>query len=161
MGNCLVMQEKVIKVMKPDGKVLEYNAPIKVHQVLSDFAGHAISDTLPVVRHLRPNSDMIGGHLYYLLHLPVPPLACEKKRVNFASSEREEAIQGSGVVRIKVVMSKQNLEVMLRNGVVSLDDLVSQLQKKQSTNQNDKFDAAGNRSREGWKPLLESIPEVN
>ncbi|XP_057513643.1 uncharacterized protein LOC130795522 [Actinidia eriantha] len=152
MGNCLVMQEKVIKVMKPDGKVLEYKAPTKVHQVLSDFASHAISDTLPVVRHLRPDAEMIGGHLYYLLLLPLPPPAGEK--INKAGQER-------GVVRIKVVISKQDLEMMLRKGVVSLDGMVSQLQKKQSMNQHDKFDVAGKRSREGWKPLLESIPEVD
>lgn len=42
MGNCLVLlQENVVRVMKTDGKILEYKALIKVEQVLIDFSGHA------------------------------------------------------------------------------------------------------------------------
>lgn len=164
MGNCLVMQERVIKVMKTDGKVLEYKSPIKVHQVLSDFAGHAISDTLQVVRRLRPDSAMIGGRLYYLLPLPVvPPEVKKKKRVKFANPEVEEASEGSGVVGIKLVISRQELEMMLSKGGISVEDMVSQLQKKQSADdQNDKFEnnEDGDGSTKGWKPVLESIPEL-
>uniref|UniRef100_A0A5B6ZAP8 Uncharacterized protein n=1 Tax=Davidia involucrata TaxID=16924 RepID=A0A5B6ZAP8_DAVIN len=160
MGNCLVLQEKVIKVMKTDGKVLEYRAPMKVHQVLSEFSGHEISDTLPVVRHLRPETELFGGHLYYLLPLPVPPPEFDKKMLRF-SNPVVEAEQGSGVVRIKLVISKQELEVMLRKGGVSIDHIVPQLQKKQGTNGVVKFDSDGNGKCKGWKPLLESIPEVN
>lgn len=153
MGNCIAVQEKVIKVMKTNGEILEYRAPIKVQQLLSDHAGHAVSDQLPAVRHLRPDSSMVSGHLYYLLPSP-----------EFDRKEVEGEKQGrSGVVRIKVVIRKQELEVMLTKGeVLSVDDLVSisQLQqKKQSDDDNDNsFD--GNRRR-GWKPVLASIPEVN
>ncbi|CAI8614852.1 unnamed protein product [Vicia faba] len=35
MGNCLVLQQiNVMKIMKTDGKVLEYKTPIKVEEVL-------------------------------------------------------------------------------------------------------------------------------
>uniref|UniRef100_A0A5B6ZBW8 Uncharacterized protein n=1 Tax=Davidia involucrata TaxID=16924 RepID=A0A5B6ZBW8_DAVIN len=159
MGNCLVLQEKAIKVLKTDGKVLEYKAPIKVHQLLSEFAGHAISDTIPVFRHLRPDTELLGGHLYYLLPLPVlvPPPESDKKMLRFSNPQLEPG-QGTGVVRIKLVISKQELEVMLRKGGVSIDDLVSQLQNKQ--NGANKFDDENGKWK-GWKPVLESIPEVN
>ncbi|XAR69747.1 hypothetical protein NMG60_11001453 [Bertholletia excelsa] len=162
MGNCLVVQEKVIKVMKPDGIVLEYKAPIRVHQVLSQFAGHAISDTLPVVRHLRPDTEMSGGQLYHLLPLsvtsPAPPK--KKKRVRFANPGVEAADQESRVVRIKLVISKQELEMILSKGEVSVADLVSRMQHE-STTQNDKLEENSKQSFKGWEPLLESIPEVN
>ncbi|KAL7247817.1 hypothetical protein ACSBR2_002682 [Camellia fascicularis] len=169
MGNCLVMQEKlIIKVMKTDGKVLEYKAPLKAHQVLSDFAGHAISGTLPVLRHLHPDDNMAGGHLYYLLPLPSPPPAvAEKKRVRFANPEVEVG-QESGVVRIKLVISKQELEVMLRKGGFSIDEMVyDQLKRKQISLDDQKdheFDdhvVDDDDHDDGWKPVLESIPEVN
>ncbi|XAR64683.1 hypothetical protein NMG60_11008459 [Bertholletia excelsa] len=159
MGNCLVMQDKVIKVVKTDGKVLEYRAPIKAHQVLSDFSGHAISDTHPATRHLQPDSELAGGRVYYLLTLPAAPPAAapEKKRVRFAVPAKDGGRQGTGVVRIKLVISKKELEAMLRNGAFSVDDMVSDLQKKQSTD-----DQKNTNSGDGaWKPVLESIPEVN
>ncbi|XP_057505600.1 uncharacterized protein LOC130788910 [Actinidia eriantha] len=163
MGNCFVKQENIIKVVKTDGKVLEYKAPIKAHQVLSDFPGHAISDTLPAARWLRPDDPLIGGHVYYLLPLQGPPDAVDKKRVRFASPEREDGGGSTGgVVRIKVVMSKKELEVMLRKGGISLCDLVSHVENKESTDQNEEFGGEENIGRcEGWKPVLKSIPEVN
>ncbi|KAL6988418.1 hypothetical protein U1Q18_014168 [Sarracenia purpurea var. burkii] len=169
MGNCLVMGAKLIRVMKPDGKILEYKAPLKAHQVMSDFPGHAISDTLPVLGYLRPDSEMIGGHLYYLLRSPpaLPGPAVEKKRVRFANPEIDDGGEAGngGVVRIKLVISKQELEVLLRKGGVSVvEDMVSDhLQMKQNPYQNEEVELVSddNGSSEGWKPVLESIPEVN
>ncbi|KAA8516722.1 hypothetical protein F0562_016772 [Nyssa sinensis] len=154
----LLDQEKVIKVMKTDGKILEYKAPMKVHQLLSEFSGHAISDALPVVQHLRTEAELLGGQLYYLLPLPVPPPEFNKKMLRFSNSV-VEGEEGSRVVRIKLVVSKQELEVMLRKGEVSIDDMISQLQKEKDMNGVAKFDDDG--KCKGWKPLLESIPEGN
>ncbi|XP_047312287.1 uncharacterized protein LOC124915577 [Impatiens glandulifera] len=157
MGNCLVTEYKIIKVMKTDGKVLEYRAPIKVHQVLSDFSGHAISDKLPVVSHLCLDFDMIVDHLYYLLPLPVLPAEeeeeKEKKRVRFSNPQDIAGQEGSGVVRIKLVITKQELEMMLSRGALSLDDMISHLQDKQNSSNQAEL------SNKGWKPSLESIPE--
>ena len=160
MGNCLVLQEKIIKIMRPDGKVLEYKAPLKVHQVLSEFSGYAISDTLPVIRHLRKDMEMVGGQLYYLIPVPLPPPEVEKKVVRF-SDPKVEMDQGTGVVRIKLVITKQELKEMLRNGGVSVDHMVSQLQSGQAVNGVDKSDVDGKENGRGWKPVLESIPEGN
>ncbi|KAF2307638.1 hypothetical protein GH714_030510 [Hevea brasiliensis] len=129
MGNCLVLQEKLIKVMKPDGKILEYKAPIRVQQVLSDFSGHAISDSLQAFQHLLPDTKLLGGNLYYLVPLPLPsPKA--KKKVRFSIPEDEDKKENR-VVRIKLVISKQELQEMLQKEGVSVDSMISQLQDQQ------------------------------
>lgn len=157
MGNCLVLQEKVIKVMKPDGKILEYKTPIKVQQVLSDFSGHAVSDSFQAFQHLQPDTKLLGGQLYYLVPLPLPSPEV-KKKVRFSIPEEEDG-QGTGVVRIKLVISKQELQEMLQKGGVSVDDMVSQLQGQQRVQKHNMSNNYNN-SR-GWKPVLESIPEIS
>ncbi|GAV66886.1 DUF4228 domain-containing protein [Cephalotus follicularis] len=162
MGNCLVLQGNVIKVIKSDGKVLEYKAPIKVHQLLSQFSGHAISDsTFPNIRPLRPDAKLIGGNVYHLVPLPMPTPKVSKKKVRFSKPEvLEDGQQSSGVVRIKLVITKKELqEILQKGGVVSIDDMVSQLQSKQSIQRVVTVD--DDKHREGWKPVLESIPEAN
>ncbi|XP_031266931.1 uncharacterized protein LOC116125331 [Pistacia vera] len=143
MGNCLVQQEKMIKVMKTDGKVLEYKAPIKVEDVLSEYSGHALSDSLPEIRKLRPDAKLVGGNLYFL----VPKV--EKKKVRFSEEEAARDGQGTaGIVRIKLVISKQQLQDLLQKGGVSVEDMISQ-------NKNEAEYC------KVWKPELESIPEVD
>lgn len=155
MGNCLAQQEKLIQVMKTDGKILEYKAPLRVHQVLSEYAGHAISQTLPVIQHLYPDADMHGGQLYYLLPLPFPSLEVEKKYYN----TKEVAVkEDSRAVRIKLVIRRQDLE-MLSKGGVSVEEMISQLKNQKSVDSFQKLDGDSNRNRKGWKPALQSIPE--
>ncbi|XP_047335604.1 uncharacterized protein LOC124939140 [Impatiens glandulifera] len=160
MGNCLVTQDKIIKVMKTDGKVLEYKSPIKIHQVLSDFAGHAISDKLPVVQHLHPDIDMVVGNIYYLLPLPLLSEEKQKKRVRFANPAEEARQESSGVVRIKLVMTKKELHMMLNKGSLSVDDMLSNLKEiKQVPNQSEQLKDDSRFWNKEWKPELESIPE--
>ncbi|KAJ6406677.1 hypothetical protein OIU84_010230 [Salix udensis] len=163
MGNCLVLQPNVIKVMKPDGKILEYQAPMKVQQVLSDFSGHAIADSLQAFRHLLPETNLLGGdRLYYLVPLQLPsPQAKKKKKVRFSIPEEEakDVQEKTSVVRIKLVISKQELQEMLRKGGVSADDMVSHLQGQRRVR---KVDISGSDDEhKGWKPELESLPERN
>lgn len=164
MGNCLALQEKVIKVMKTDGNILKYKAPMRVHQVLSEFSNHALSDTLTVSRHLRPDTEMLGGHIYYLLPLTLPSPKIGKKKVRFSDAVEEDGKitqGGGGVVRIKMVITKQELIDMLRKGGVAVNGEISQLHEKQNTNGVGKFDDEGSENNcKGWKPLLESIPEI-
>ncbi|XP_024189955.1 uncharacterized protein LOC112193923 [Rosa chinensis] len=160
MGNCLVLQQNVTKIMKPDGKVLEYRASIKVYQVLSEFSGHAISEATPVYQHLRPDTKLLGGRLYYLVPLPLPSEKASQKKVRFSTDPEGEAQQETKVVRIKLVISKKQLQEMLGKGGVSVDDMVSRIQCQTSTDK--KTNSSDNDgSCEGWKPVLESIPEVN
>ncbi|KAH1039783.1 hypothetical protein J1N35_041526 [Gossypium stocksii] len=123
MGNCLAQQQKLIRVMKTDGKILEYQPPIKVEQVLSDFPAHAISDTFSGFHHFQPDAKLLPGHLYYLV--PLPSTAINKCK------EKKELIQKQGV---------------------TVQDMGSQKHKS---------DAIGNSGGWKWKPVLESIDEVN
>lgn len=150
MGNCLAQQEKLIQVMKTDGKILEYKAPLKVHQVLSEYAGHSISQTLPVIQHLWPDADMHGGQLYYLFPLPVPSLELDKEYRNTKEDSR--------AVRIKLVIRRQDLE-MLSKGGVSVEEMISRLKNQKSVDSLQTLDGESNRNRKGWKPALQSIPE--
>ncbi|KAF5186615.1 hypothetical protein FRX31_023794 [Thalictrum thalictroides] len=141
-----------------DGKILEYQSPLKVYQVLSEFTGHAISDTLPVHRHLCPEMDLLQGCLYYLLPPPLPSKETIKSATTVTVSNTKEGDklkQSNGRVRIKIVVTKQELKEMLANGGLSINDMVSQLQNKIISK--DKVDINGN--CKGWKPLLQSIPE--
>ena len=162
MGNCLVLQEKMVRVMKSDAKIVEYETPIKVHQVLTQFPGHAISDSLQVLQHLHPNTKLVKGQLYYLVPMPPPPSSpkASKKKVRFAKPEVEGAKE-SGVVRIKMVISKQQLhDMMLQKGGISVNQLLSLAHSEKGMVDGDVSEKSDNGSQ-GWKPGLESIPEVN
>lgn len=85
-----------MSVMKTDGKILEYKAPIQVHQILSEFSHHAISDRLPVVKHLHPTSELLQGKLYYLVPLPQPAKRKTTKKVRFSEDVVEKERRSSG-----------------------------------------------------------------
>ncbi|KAL4272298.1 hypothetical protein GQ457_13G012530 [Hibiscus cannabinus] len=155
MGNCLVLEDRVIiRVMKTDGKILEYQGPIKVEQVLLDFSGHALSDSFSGYQHLQPDAKLLPGLIYYLV--PVPSLSqTSKKKVRFTNIPDE---QGSpGVVRIKLIISKKELQELVQRGV-SVHDMASQMQSKQNTNIG--VDGDDDNCRRKWKPALESIDEA-
>lgn len=161
-GNCLVLEEKYVSVMKTDGKIIEYKAPITVQEVLSEFSHHAISDKLPVVKHLHPNTPLLRGRLYYLLPLlpvaPQPPK--KKKKVRFSEDVVEEERRTSGVVRIKLVITKQELQAMLEKEGVSVEDVISCVQKEPIKIAGSDLDG-GSMALKGRSPALESIPELN
>ncbi|KAG8504069.1 hypothetical protein CXB51_002379 [Gossypium anomalum] len=170
MGNCLVLEEKVVRVMKTDGKILEYRQPIKVQQVLSDFSDHALSESFSGCRNLHPDTKLLPGMLYYLV--PSPSIKSKKKKVRFSSTEVKDDEEGShGVVRIKLIISKKELEKLVQKDGVSVHEMVSNIQSKQSINgvddddhscrKCDDDDDGDDDSCRKWKPALESIAEVN
>ncbi|KAI9122023.1 hypothetical protein K1719_006712 [Acacia pycnantha] len=160
MGNCLVLQDNIVKIAKTDGKVLEYEAPIKVHQVLTQFSGHAITESLPVVRHLHPNTKLLRGQLYYLVPPASPPSPkTSKRKVRFANPEGEIDQEESSVVRIKLVISKKELQNMLCKGGISINNILPLVHGEKVEEGEDK--AHDEYGYQGWKPALESIPEVN
>ncbi|XP_047979094.1 uncharacterized protein LOC125221012 [Salvia hispanica] len=132
MGNCLVLEQKSVSVMKTDGKVIEYKSPIRVHQILCDYSHHAISDKLPVVKHLHPNTELLQGRVYYLLPIPVVPQpAKKKKRVRFSDEVvEEERRRATGAVRIKLLITKQELQAMLAKEGLSVEKMISKVQKE-------------------------------
>ncbi|KAL3716056.1 hypothetical protein ACJRO7_007775 [Eucalyptus globulus] len=178
MGNCLVLEEKVIKIVKTDGKILEYKSPLRARQVLSEFAaGHAISQTFPAMAVLEPDSRLLCGRMYYIF--PLDPSTTSKfaktenkKKVRFADDDRkaveegEEITKGGGsssVVRIKVVISKRELAELLARGGVSVKDEMISSQLFQSEERSTRLggDDEGDDLSRSWKPSLESIREVN
>ncbi|XP_051131993.1 uncharacterized protein LOC127252039 [Andrographis paniculata] len=166
MGNCIVHQGKPVRVMKTDGKIIEYKAPIKVHQVLSEFSHHALSDNqLPLGKHLHPNTEMLQGRLYYLLPLPWTPMKKKKnsnKVVRFSDDVVEMEEPGK-VVRIKLVISKKELQEMLGSeGIISDGDVVSQVQTGPAAYKIQSISRDGGISPRGCLPgALETIPESN
>ncbi|KAK8371241.1 hypothetical protein V6Z12_A01G233100 [Gossypium hirsutum] len=163
MGNCLVLEEKVVRVMKTDGKILEYRQPIKVQQVLSDFSDHALSESFSGCRNLHPDTKLLPCMLYYLV--PSPSIKSKKKKVRFSSTpEVKDDEEGShGVVRIKLIISKKELEKLVQKDGVLVHEMVSKIQSKQSINgvDDDDDDDGDDDSCRKWKPALESITEVN
>ncbi|KAI3514238.1 hypothetical protein L1887_12557 [Cichorium endivia] len=96
------------------------------------------------VHPVLPDVLPVGVQMYYPVAIPVIK----------AESEGD-----NGVMRIKVVISKQELEVMLRKGGVSVGDLVSHMKKERCDGIDD--DEEDHRNCGRWKPVLDSIPELN
>uniref|UniRef100_A0A7N0TH74 Uncharacterized protein n=1 Tax=Kalanchoe fedtschenkoi TaxID=63787 RepID=A0A7N0TH74_KALFE len=169
MGNCVAGQH-TIRVMDADGKVLEYQTPIKVHQVLSKFSGYGISDTLPAIRYLPPDSYMNGHYMYYLVPQPMKPLQeivngenrrAEKKKkkvVRFAEEDGEG--ESSGAVRIKLVITRSQLDEMINNGLVvnGLSDSAADVQETFDCSSDLDFRCVESGQ---WTPALQTIHEVD
>ncbi|KAG2262482.1 hypothetical protein Bca52824_069561 [Brassica carinata] len=168
------MEKKVIKIVRNDGKVLEYREPTTVHHILAQFSGHTLFDNNNTC-HLRPDAKLLSGRLYYL----VPTTTSKKntKKVTFADPEveedesllREDVAGHTGesnsnndgddnknvsVTRMKIVVSKQELEKLLQGG--SVHEMMYKSVEKQILLSDDE-----NLERDiGWRPVLDSIPEI-
>ncbi|XP_074377767.1 uncharacterized protein LOC141719290 [Apium graveolens] len=149
MGNCFYRQNKLIKA---NGDILEYKAPMKVNKLLKEYSGHTVFKTMPAKEPLRPQDVMLSGRLYYLQPLPIPSLVFDEKNLQHSNSKIVVSQKSFGVLRIKLIIRKNELELMLRRGV-SLNDIISQIQQIQR--------AKKVNNCELWKPVLQIIPEVN
>ncbi|KAI4307033.1 hypothetical protein L6164_030268 [Bauhinia variegata] len=151
MGNCLALckpssesvvasgmgkQAKVVRVAKHDGKILEFSSPIAVKDVLANFPTLGICESKEASEHLSPDYELKVGRLYYVL----PPL--------FSPFENREEV--SGVKRVKLVITKQQLELLVAKQI-SIQDILSEAQNR----------TAADLPPSNWKPKLDSIPEEN
>ncbi|KAJ0244240.1 hypothetical protein HA466_0189030 [Hirschfeldia incana] len=170
MGNCIVVEKKVIKIMRNDGEVVEYRGPMHVHDILTQFSGHySLFDSLSNNYHLHPQAKLRCGRLYYLMPKQTTTIKHRKttKKVRFANPEVEKE-GGDGltdygdntkekspsVVRVKMVVSKQELEKLLQGGSVH-EIVYRSLSKQHPCHDADATDQC----LRGWRPLLDSIPE--
>ena len=135
MGNCIVLEEKV---MKKDGyQILEHNSPIKVGQ-------HASCDE---VKSMNPN---VQNHM----HFPIKT----KKTVCGSDRISEGGDKGSRVMRIKLVISKKELQELLSDGgEISVNALILKMKNHQEIT--NKVESSVNFAK-GWFPALETIPEI-
>ncbi|TXG63097.1 hypothetical protein EZV62_010091 [Acer yangbiense] len=73
MGNCLFKgfaeMEEMIKVVTPNGGIMELYSPITAENITNEFPGHAIYRTRDILfsQPLLHNEDLHPGDLYYLL----------------------------------------------------------------------------------------------
>ncbi|XP_068636144.1 uncharacterized protein [Aristolochia californica] len=153
MGNCLYLgalkpnrdnsvDERILRVVKKDGKILEYSKSILVKDVLLNFDYCGIGVTQNASQLLPLSYELKVGHLYYLL-----PSVCDK------DTEEESPVDGSvvahGIKRIKVIITKQQLQ-QLMSRKMSVEEVLTGLQ---GCLWNDVD------SETSWKPKLETISE--
>ncbi|XWS38049.1 hypothetical protein CRYUN_Cryun19dG0097500 [Craigia yunnanensis] len=149
-GSCLIRvvnpnpDQKVLQVVKMDGKILEFRAPLLVKDVLVKFSGSGIGLSKTVAQHLPLNYELKMGKVYYFL----PSV----DHVGAPTPESNSDTQQTGAVkRIKVVITKQELQQLLTKQI-SVEEVLAGLEKR-----NGNFVV----SPRNWKPKLESILEEN
>ncbi|KAK1383029.1 hypothetical protein POM88_020764 [Heracleum sosnowskyi] len=88
-------------------------------------------------------------------HVPISSMELDKEYSNTKEVVGEE---NRGVVRIKLVIRKQDLEEMLREGG-TIEDMIVQLQNNQLVDTFKNLDTNASKNSTGWKPVFPSIPE--
>lgn len=167
MGNCLVLYKpttrscdgaaedknhKVLKIVKIDGKVLELKSPITVNDLLANFSGFGVSVSESASQNLPSTYKLKVGKKYYLR--PFLNSTGIISPTNTSSPvETEEAAEG--VKRIKVVITKQQLQELLSKQI-SVEDVLSGLGVGGRTTSSC-VDSAST----CWKPKLEPIEELS
>jgi len=198
MGNCMryslggdffneATVDQFVRIMRVDGKVLEFRAPISVNDVLTGHEGYTVFHPDTVLEPLRPDDKLVPGEIYYLRSkLPAAqtndgsPISmistksdsCTKSEdANDSSSEyvsepgRSKVVSAvknsEGAVRLKVVITKQQLAALLAakdstTKISALQNLMVQLPAAAVARDHSTCSAARNC---GWRPALERIAE--
>ncbi|OMO97780.1 hypothetical protein COLO4_14359 [Corchorus olitorius] len=162
MGNCWAVlkqstdgtvnakHEKILQVVKLDGKILEFRVPLLVKDVLVEFSGSGIGlSKSQLAKPLPLNHELKLGKVYYILPSVDPPGTSSPG--SLASTMADTRQTGGGVKRIKVVITKQELQQLLTKQI-SVEEVLAGLEKR-------KGDFVT--SPRYWKPKLESISEEN
>jgi len=133
----MVQKVKIVRVAKPDGKILEFSTPIHVKDILENYPASGVGVSKKVTEPLSLDHELKAGRLYYLLpSLHSPP--------NLASLRDVET--DGGIKRIKVIITKQQLERLV-NKQISVEDILSEVQ------------TVGVKFPNHRKPKLDTIPE--
>ncbi|KAG6433049.1 hypothetical protein SASPL_104654 [Salvia splendens] len=111
---------KVLQVVKEDGKIIEFKSAVLVKELLLNFRGFGVKQS---GKFLPPSFGLHLGKTYYLC-----PWKCPVPAEDTAAE----------VKRIKIVITKKQLEEMLSKQTNSSADLAT-----------------------NWKPSLFPIPEEN
>ncbi|OIW21652.1 hypothetical protein TanjilG_07178 [Lupinus angustifolius] len=139
MGNflapctCMSKHGKFVRVVKPDGKVLKFNSPINVKDIMTNFPAFGIGISKEATHLLSLNHEMNAGRLYHLIPSMCSPPIIKK--------------QGNAK-RIKVVITKQQLQQLVTKEI-SIEDILTEVKT---------FDVDFSYKQ---KPKLETILEEN
>ncbi|KAK7282523.1 hypothetical protein RIF29_11370 [Crotalaria pallida] len=117
MGNflapctCISKHDKVVRVAKPDGKILEFSSPMQVKDILNNFPDFGVGVSKEDAHPLSLDHELKAGRLYYL----IPSM--------FSSPNL--ATQGN-TKRIKVVITKHQLEQLVTKQI-SIEHILSEV----------------------------------
>ncbi|PIN22920.1 hypothetical protein CDL12_04357 [Handroanthus impetiginosus] len=137
---------KVLQIVKMDGKIIEFKSPILVKEMLINFEGFVVTSSREAPKQLPPTCKLQLGKIYYLL----PSKADEPNKLEGGASTRDETEpNGTSVKRIKVVITKKQLEELLTKKT-SVEKIILGIDKACLAN-----------SAANWKPSLGAIPEEN
>lgn len=164
MGNCLVLyghnrvscfadvettkKRDIVQILKSDGEIFEFSTPVLVKDVLRKFSGFGIALARKNPLHLPPDFWLKLGSRYHLIPSVEELESVEESRV----VDKED-----GVRRIKVVITKKQLQDLLSKEVLAADIL--SVLRSETYEGDDDDDDDDDSSTRIWKPKLESIPE--
>ncbi|XAR52154.1 hypothetical protein NMG60_11020077 [Bertholletia excelsa] len=121
---------KVLRIVKVDGKILQLTSPTTVKDLLVKYPGMGVAVSKKSTQHLPPTHQLKIGKKYYLLPSPI--------------SSEAETEQAGGTRRIKLVITKQQLQQLLTKQA-SFEDILLRVEKTTCSSVD--------------KPKLETIPE--
>ncbi|PSS32960.1 Protein of unknown function DUF4228, plant protein [Actinidia chinensis var. chinensis] len=154
MRNCVVLCKpktktcKILQIVKVDGKILKLTAPITVKELLVNFSGLGVAVSKRASQYLPPTYELKIGKKYYLFPCPnttgfiINPVQ---------ASSTVETEQDGGVKRIKVVITRQQLQELLKKQL-SVEDVVSGMERGKNS-------SSVEAPSTFWRPRLEPIPE--
>ncbi|CAN6978887.1 unnamed protein product [Brassica rapa subsp. trilocularis] len=146
MGNCVCKgsggsrklynkDDLLIRVVTPNGGIMELHPPIFADFITNEFPGHVIHDTLSI-RHSSPpllhGEELFPGNIYYLLPFSSSTTSTAQQhytdqlatpyRMSFGKTPVKSAASGggggsSGVWKVRLVISPEQLAEILAEDV--------------------------------------------
>lgn len=164
MGNCVASSrfnnqvrrkscgsdQKLLRIIKMDGKVMEYSTSVLVKDVLLSFHGFGVGVSENSYQLLSLDYELKTGRAYYLLPLSLPQFSGSQE-LKPSVMRKEEKEEDGGRRRVKVVLTKPQLQELLSMNI-SLEEIISAA----ST-----YEEFSKRNSRNWKPELDTIIEGN
>ncbi|ESQ45182.1 hypothetical protein EUTSA_v10010753mg [Eutrema salsugineum] len=144
MGNCVFLgngaggarklydkNDLLIKVVTPNGGVMELHPPIFADFITKEFPGYIIHDTLSLYHSSPPllhGEELFPGNIYYLLPLSSVTTTAQQYssdqllatpyRMSYGKTTSvKEAANGGGVWKVRLVISPEHLAEILAEDV--------------------------------------------
>lgn len=188
MGNCslkAIVEETIgdpIRVMTDSGRIMEFDSPIQVRNIVGNFPGHGVFRKDHLSSPLFLHEQLFNGQLYYLLPLKnkvnnssVADAQIESKieagrasnvGMNLTSEPALEVLQSGrkGVWRVKLVIDTKQLEEILAeegNTEALIEKMRSVASSASSTATTTPRRTKGYSRVMGWRPRLNSVLKVS